>query len=94
MKRTVKGKIYDTKTARLCCSCDITPDFADEFSYMTETLYETSEGDFFLYFDCEPRWELFSQEMQKNLKKIRREIKPISKEEADEWIDEADSIYM
>ena len=46
MKKTVKGKVYDTKTAKVCCSCDLSIDFIDEFRYMTETLYKTPEGDF------------------------------------------------
>ncbi|MBR4296308.1 MAG: hypothetical protein IKT56_05700 [Clostridia bacterium] len=94
MKRTIKGKVYDTKTAKICCSCDLSIDFIDEFRYMTETLYETPEGNFFLYCDCEPRWELLGEEMIKKLNKMCQLIIPMTEDEADEWIDEADSLYL
>ena len=94
MKKTVKGKVYDTKTAKVCCSCDLSMDFIDEFQYMTETLYKTPEGDFFLYCDSEPRWELLGEKMRKKLAKMRRSIIPMTEDEADDWIDEADSLYL
>ena len=94
MKKTINSKVYDTKTAKNCCSCDLSMDFIDEFRYMTETLYKTPEGDFFLYCDCEPRWELLGEEMRKKLAKMRRAIIPMTEAEADEWINEADSLYL
>ncbi len=94
MKRTIKGKVYNTKTAKICCYCDLSMDFIDEFRYMTETLYKTPEGDFFLYCDCEPRLELYGDEMRKKLTKMSQSIIPMTEDEADEWIDEADSLYL
>ena len=43
---------------------------------------------------CEPRLELYGDEMRKKLAKMRRSIIPMTEEEADEWIDKADSIYL
>lgn len=94
MKKTINGKVYDTETAKLCCLCDLSIDFIDEFRYMTETLYKTPEGEFFLYSDFEPRWELFDEKMRKKLSEMCQSIIPMTESEADEWIWEADSLYL
>ncbi len=94
IKKLLFKNHFDTKTAKVCCSCDLSMDFLDEFRYMTETLYKTPEGNFFLYCDCEPYWELFDDEMRKKLAKMRRSIIPMTENEADEWIDEADALYL
>ena len=91
MKREINGKTYDTDTAELCCACDLTADFLKEFSYMTEKLYRTEDGDLFLFCDCEPLWERFPAEM---FRELRCEIIPLTEREADKWIDSRDVFYM
>lgn len=88
MKKEIDGKIYNTDTAELCCACDLTIDFLKEFRYMTEKLYRTEDGAFFLYCDCEPLWERFPAEMFGEMNETRREIIPLTKREAENWIDD------
>ena len=72
MKRTVKGKVYDTKNSELCFFSDISESYSNECVYMAESIWQTRDGDFFFCFDCEPNG-IFS--MLKPEKHLKRDVK-------------------
>ena len=94
MKRTIRGKVYDTKNSELCYFSDISSDFGAACVYMTESVWKTKDGDFFLCFDCEPKWHLFDAETRRSLKKKCKSITPITEYDVDLWLEEQDNIYM
>ena len=94
MRRTVNGKVYDTKTSELCYFSDLSASFSNECVYMTESVWKTETGEFFLCFDCEPMWHLFDAETRKTLKKRCKSITPITEDDVDLWLEEQDNIYM
>lgn len=55
MKKTVKGKVYDTENSELCFFSDISGHYSNECVYMTESIWKTRDGEFFVCFDCEPK---------------------------------------
>ena len=94
MKKTVKGKVYDTENSELCFFSDISGHYSNECVYMTESIWKTRDGEFFVCFDCEPKWHLFDAETRKILKKRCKSITPITEYDVDLWLEEQDNIYM
>lgn len=94
MRAEINGKIYDTEKAKCRFYYDGTLDFIEEFLYAAETLYETEDGESFLFCEYEPRWELFDEKRRRELKKMKQQIIPLTADEVDEWLDGKDSIYL
>lgn len=94
MRAEIYGKIYDTENAKCRFYYDGTLDFIEEFWYAAETLYETEDGEYFLFSEYEPRWELFDEKKRCELEKIKQQIMPLTDEDVDEWIDVKDCVYL
>ena len=94
MRKTINGKLYDTQKSELCYFSDISTSFSGQCVYMVESIWKTRDGDFFLCFDCEPKWQLFDSKTRKSLKKSCHHITPLAEYEVDEWLEEQDNVYM
>lgn len=82
MKKTINGKIFDTKTA----------DYVDsrhkgykEFVFFHETLFQTEDGAYFLYVDAlyNPEWY---GEFATDEELYRSDICPLTADEAARWL--------
>ena len=94
MRRTIKGKVFDTEKSELCYFSDISSSFSGQCIYMVESIWKTKDGDFFLCFDCEPKWQLLDTKTRKALKKSCHHITPLEEYEVDQWLEEQDNIYL
>ena len=94
MRVEIDGKVYDTEKAECRFYYDGTLDFAEEFVYAGETLYETADGEYFLFCECEPRREFLDEGKRRELEKMKRQIIPLTDDDVDEWLDGKDCIYL
>ena len=94
MRVEIDGKVYDTEKAKCRFYYDGTLDFAEEFVYAAETLYETEIGEHFLFCECEPRWKFLDKSKRRELGKMKRQIFPLTDDEVAEWLDGKDCICL
>lgn len=86
MKKIIKGKLYNTETARqLGCYENIAD--AGNFSHYEETLYRKKTGEFFLYGKGGPASK-YSERVEQNTWFGSSDIIPISYENARQWAED------
>ena len=86
MKKIIKGKLYDTDTAKKLGS-DSSPVGPRDFSYWHEELYQKRTGEFFLYGEGGPM-SRYSRSMGDNSWSGGEEIIPLTFGTAREWAEE------
>lgn len=86
MKRIIKGKVYDTATAKELGWYENIAD-SRNFSHFSETLYRKRTGEFFLYGKGGPSTK-YSQRVDQNCWSGGEDIIPISAENARVWAEE------
>lgn len=85
MKKVIKGKRYDTETAKEV-ACDSYSNYRD-FAHWTETLYRKSTGEFFLYGEGGPM-SRYAEPVGQTGWSGGEKIIPLSVEAAKEWAEE------
>ena len=86
MKRIIKGKVYDTATAKELGWYENIAD-SRNFSHFSETLYRKRTGEFFLYGKGGPSTK-YSQRVDQNCWSGGEDIIPISVDNAREWVED------
>ena len=86
MKRIIKGKVYDTATAKELGWWENIQDVRN-FNHFSETLYRKRTGEFFLYGKGGPSTK-YSQRVDQNCWSGGEDIIPISVENAREWVED------
>lgn len=89
MKKIIDGKMYNTETAILVAEDDNGFGCGD-FQYACEELYITKKGTFFLYGEG-GAMSKYSDSSGNNSWGIR-EINPLDKDEAYEWLEECNEV--
>lgn len=82
MKKVIKGKKYNTETAKFVGSYGI--NLADRFARMEECLYRKRTGEYFLHGEGGP-WSKYGISLNLNECCGGEEIIPLTHEEAREW---------
>lgn len=96
MKRIIKNKVYDTKTARRLASNSYSN--PRDFDFWEETLYQKKTGEYFLHGEGGPR-SRYAEQVSINTWSGGERIIPVTEEEAREWAeknldgDEYESIF-
>lgn len=86
MKKIIKGKLYDTTTAKELGWWENIQDVRN-FSHFSETLYRKRTGEFFLYGKGGPSTK-YSQRVDQNCWSGGEDIIPVSAENARIWAEE------
>ena len=86
MKRIIKGKVYDTATAKELGWWENIQDVRN-FNHFSETLYRKRTGEFFLYGKGGPSTK-YSQRVDQNCWSGGEDIIPISVDNAREWVED------
>ena len=86
MKKIIKGKRYDTDTAKLCGSWDNDLGVRD-FGYCEESLYRKRSGEFFLFGSGGPM-SRYARRAGQNEWTGGEEIIPVDPEKARTWAEE------
>lgn len=86
MKRIIKGKLYDTDTAKELGWYENIADVRN-FNHFSETLYRKKTGEFFLHGDGGPATK-YSQRVDQNSWSGGEDIIPLSAENARIWAEE------
>ena len=86
MKRIIKGKVYDTATAKELGWWENIQDVRN-FNHFSETLYRKRTGEFFLYGEGGPSTK-YSQRVDQNCWSGGEDIIPISVDNAREWVED------
>ena len=86
MKRIIKGKVYDTATAKELGWWENIQDVRN-FSHFSETLYRKRTGEFFLYGKGGPSTK-YSQRVDQNCWSGGEDIIPISVDNAQAWVED------
>ena len=86
MKKIIKGKLYDTTTAKELGWWENIQDVRN-FSHFSETLYRKRTGEFFLYGKGGPSTK-YSQRVDQNCWSGGEDIIPVSAENARSWAEE------
>ncbi|MCE5344468.1 MAG: hypothetical protein LLF96_12925 [Eubacteriales bacterium] len=82
MQQTMNNKVYDTETAKPLGNWQ--RGFSSERGYLSETLYITEEGDYFLYGEGGSR-SRYAQRVAPNTWGYGERIIPFNNEEANAW---------
>ena len=83
MKKVIKGKLYDTETARRIDTVSGGAEFRTDFHYWEETLYCKKTGEYFLH--CAGGEASQYAEKVGSLTGWGERIKPLSYDEAQQW---------
>lgn len=86
MKKIIKGRLYDTTTAKELGWWENIQDVRN-FSHFSETLYRKRTGEFFLYGKGGPSTK-YSQRVDQNCWSGGEDIIPVSAENARSWAEE------
>ena len=86
MKKIIKGRLYDTTTAKELGWWENIQDVRN-FSHFSETLYRKRTGEFFLYGKGGPSTK-YSQRVDQNCWSGGEDIFPVSAENARSWAEE------
>lgn len=86
MKRIIKGKVYDTATAKELGWWENIQDVRN-FNHFSETLYRKRTGEFFLYGKGGPSTK-YSQRVDQNCWSGGEDIIPISVDNAQAWVED------
>lgn len=86
MKKIIKGRMYDTTTAKELGWWENIQDVRN-FSHFSETLYRKRTGEFFLYGKGGPSTK-YSQRVDQNCWSGGEDIIPVSAENARSWAEE------
>lgn len=86
MKKIIKGKMYDTETARMIGVWSNAGSWRD-FSHMEEALYRKKTGEYFLYGEGGPMTK-YAEEEGLNSWTGGIRIMPMTYKEATEWAEE------
>lgn len=86
MKKVIKGKLYDTETAKEIGSYEPNP-YHSDFGWYCETLYQKRTGEFFLYGDGNAA-SPYSRKCGQNEWCGDEKIIPVSYERAREWCEQ------
>lgn len=86
MKKIIKGRLYDTATAKELGWWENIQDVRN-FSHFSETLYRKRTGEFFLYGKGGPSTK-YSQRVDQNCWSGGEDIIPVSAENARSWAEE------
>ncbi len=87
MKKIIKGKIYDTEVAECVASYSFSG--GNDFRYISEKLYRTFKGAFFLYGEGGPMTK-YAVDCGNNSRCGGREIAPMNTTEAMHWLEQHD----
>lgn len=86
MKKIIKGKKYDTETAKQVGRWSNTFDWYD-FGYCSESLYKKKTGEYFIFGEGGPM-SRYSVSTGTNSRSGGFQIIPVSEEEAKEWAED------
>lgn len=86
MKKIIKGKLYDTDTAKELGSWSNAGGWRD-FSHMEETLYRKRTGEYFLHGEGGPMTK-YAQTIDQNSWSGGSKVMPLSAEAARKWAEE------
>jgi hypothetical protein len=85
MKQVIDRALYDTENAEKIARYAPNTDRSD-FGYLIETLYETSDGSYFIHGEGEPKTQYAKQ--TGNGRSGGAEIRVVTEEEAVNWCEE------
>lgn len=85
MNKVIRGKRYDTETAERIDSWSYSN--PRDFDYVHEVLYRKRGGEFFVYGEGGARSK-YSRQVEQNCWSGGEEIRPLTDEEAREWVEE------
>lgn len=83
MKRTINGKIYDTKASQLVAEYT-NGLYPDDFDYLSEDLYRTADGEFFIDGEGGARTQ-YSVHTGRGWRREGERLIPVTEEEARAW---------
>ena len=86
MKKIIKGKQYNTETAKECGQYEPNP-YRSDFSWFCETLYQKKNGEFFLHGDGNAN-SRYSKSCGQNEWCGDEKIIPMTYQEAQEWAEQ------
>ena len=86
MKKIIKGKLYDTETAKRLGEYEPIP-YRSDFNWFCETLYQKRTGEFFLHGDGNAASK-YSRSCGQNERGGDEKIIPLSFSEAQKWVEE------
>lgn len=86
MKKVIKGKLYNTKTAKRCGSYEPNP-YRSDFNWYSETLYQKKSGEFFLHGEGNAN-SRYSRSCGQNEWCGGEKIIPMTYDEAAQWAEE------
>jgi hypothetical protein len=86
MKKIIKGKLYDTETAKRLGEYEPSP-YRSDFHYFCETLYQKKTGEFFLHGEGNAASK-YSKSCGQNERCGSEKIMPMTFKEAQEWAEE------
>lgn len=86
MKKIIKGKLYDTATAKRLGEYEPSP-YRTDFHYFCETLYQKKTGEFFLHGEGNAASK-YSRSCGQNERTGGEQIQPLTYAEAQEWAEE------
>jgi hypothetical protein len=87
MRKVIGGKVYDTDTAEEVCKGRDRGYSITDFDYVSETLYRTANGRWFLAGEGGPRTG-YAESAGQNWSRGGQNIHPLSAGEALEWMEE------
>ncbi len=85
MKRIIEGKLYDTKEATAIWESSYS--HPGDFDYVSETLYKTANGAYFIAGEGGAR-SRYSRQVEQNTWSGGSDIRALTREEAFEWADQ------
>lgn len=85
MNKVIRGKRYDTETAEFIDSWSYA--YPRDFDYVREVLYRKRGGEFFVHGEGGARSK-YSRQVEQNCWSGGEEIRPLTDEEAREWVEE------
>lgn len=85
MKKVIKGKTYNTETAKTVAAFE-NLDIVGDLAYIDEVLYQKKNGEFFLVGEGGPK-TIYAEKTSSNSFKWGRKMVPMTSEEADQWIE-------
>ena len=83
MKKIIKGKVYDTETAKELGSYSNTP-YRSDFHYYEETMYRKKTGEFFIYGEGNAASK-YARSVAMHETAPGEAIRPLTFQEAQEW---------
>lgn len=90
MKRTIKGKTYNTDTAKELI--EVTQNYESNLYYTQETLYQKRNGEFFVHASGGPG-TIYAEQMEENHYVGGETIMPLTNDDAKKWVEKYCTSY-